>query len=315
MLELCFDIGDLAKTQALAHVTHEIRTPISGILGMAELLCASALPAEQKLYVQTIRSSAEALLNLINNFLDHSKTEAQHKALRRQPVDLERIIHEVMMLLQASAYRKSLELLIDYDVFLPTRFLSDPGRLRQIFTNLLGNAVKFTEQGHVLVRVVGIETSDKHQLHITIEDSGCGIPTDKIDYIFGAYQQLDAHQSQGSGLGLTITKELVEQLGGALWVESQIGKGSVFGFKLPLEPSQTYEPPHLQMVLKQALVVNSRYLNRRIIERQLSQYAIEAKLCYDANEALDILATGQCFDVAIIDQDLPDMRGDLLITS
>lgn len=320
-LSFSFDLSDLhqkidqaaqanrAKADFLAHISHEIRTPMNGILGMAEHLCAAALPPEQRLYVETIRSSAEALLHMINDFLDHSKLEAQFKQIKHEPIDLERIIYEVVMLLQSRAHAKALDLLIDYDVFLPTRFLGDPGRIRQVLTNLLGNAVKFTDSGHVLIRVVGLEEGGRHQLHITIEDSGCGIPPDEIDNIFGAYQQLKQHSQQGTGLGLAISKGLIEQMGGVIWVDSQLGKGSVFGFKLSMELSQDAEAPRPQVRIKHALVVNPRFLNRRILERQLGQYGIGATLCYDAQDTFEILATGQCFDVAIIDQDLPQMTG------
>ena len=151
------EAANRAKSAFLANMSHEIRTPMNGVVGMAELLCDSTLTAEQRLFAETIRSSGEALLVIINDILDYSKIEAERLTLYPEPFDLERIIHEVAMLLQPKARSKGLDLLIDFDMFLPTRFVGDPGRLRQVLTNLVGNAVKFTETGHVLIRVVGLE--------------------------------------------------------------------------------------------------------------------------------------------------------------
>ncbi len=165
-----------AKSAFLANMSHEIRTPMNGVVGMAELLCDTPLTDEQRLFAETIRSSGEALLVIINDILDYSKLEAERMTLHPEPFDLERTIHEVTMLLQPRARARGLDLMIDYDMFLPTRYVGDPGRLRQVLTNLIGNAVKFTERGHVLIRVVGLETEDgRQQLHVTVEDTGIGI--------------------------------------------------------------------------------------------------------------------------------------------
>ncbi len=151
------EAANRAKSAFLANMSHEIRTPMNGVVGMAELLCDTALTEEQRLFAETIRSSGEALLVIINDILDYSKIEAERLTLHPEPFDLERTIHEVTMLLQPRARAKGIDLMIDFDMFLPTRYVGDPGRLRQVLTNLIGNAVKFTETGHVLIRVVGIE--------------------------------------------------------------------------------------------------------------------------------------------------------------
>jgi hypothetical protein len=151
------EAANRAKSAFLANMSHEIRTPMNGVVGMAELLCDTALSEEQRLFAETIRSSGEALLVIINDILDYSKIEAERLTLRPEPFDLERTIHEVTMLLQPRAREKGIDLMIDFDMFLPTRFVGDPGRLRQVLTNLIGNAVKFTEKGHVLTRVVGVD--------------------------------------------------------------------------------------------------------------------------------------------------------------
>ncbi|MGL4397681.1 MAG: PAS-domain containing protein, partial [Hyphomicrobium sp.] len=218
-----------AKSAFLANMSHEIRTPMNGVVGMAELLCDTSLTDEQRLFAETIRSSGEALLVIINDILDYSKIEAERLTLRPEPFDLERVIHEVAMLLQPRARAKGIDVMIDFDIFLPTRYVGDPGRLRQVLTNLMGNAVKFTDTGHVLIRVVGVEAGERmQQLHVTVEDTGIGIAAEHLDHIFGEFNQVDSASNrrfEGTGLGLAITQRIVEHMGGAVWVDSEPGRG------------------------------------------------------------------------------------------
>ncbi len=310
------EAANRAKSAFLANMSHEIRTPMNGVVGMAELLCDSALTAEQRLFAETIRSSGEALLVIINDILDYSKIEAERLTLYPEPFDLERIIHEVAMLLQPKARSRGIDLMIDFDMFLPTRFVGDPGRLRQVLTNLVGNAVKFTEAGHVLIRVVGLEAEEgREQLHVTVEDTGIGIAAEHLDHIFGEFNQVESQSNrkfEGTGLGLAITQRLIEKMDGAVWVDSEIGKGSCFGFRVTLPVAEDAVAPHLPIDLRRALVVDDQFINRTILERQLEPCGIAVTLCRSGAEALEVLARDRAFDAVLTDHSMPDMDGPAL---
>ena len=311
------EAANRAKSAFLANMSHEIRTPMNGVVGMAELLCDTALTEEQRLFAETIRSSGEALLVIINDILDYSKIEAERLTLRPEPFDLERTIHEVTMLLQPRAREKGIDLMIDFDMFLPTRFVGDPGRLRQVLTNLIGNAVKFTEKGHVLTRVVGIDDADGAQtLHVTVEDTGIGIAPDYLDHIFGEFNQVEDERNrkfEGTGLGLAITRRLIEHMGGAVWVDSDFGKGSSFGFRVTLPVAEDAAPVQVPVAVKRVIAVDDQFINRTILERQLAPCGIEVTLCRSGTEVLEKLAADAAYDVVLTDHAMPEMDGVQLL--
>lgn len=311
------EAANRAKSAFLANMSHEIRTPMNGVVGMAELLCDTALSEEQRLFAETIRSSGEALLVIINDILDYSKIEAERLTLRPEPFDLERTIHEVTMLLQPRAREKGIDLMIDFDMFLPTRFVGDPGRLRQVLTNLIGNAVKFTEKGHVLTRVVGIEAADGQQtLHVTVEDTGIGIAPEYLDHIFGEFNQVEDDRNrkfEGTGLGLAITQRLIEHMGGGVWVDSVLGDGSSFGFRVTLPVAEDAGPVQVPLSVRRVLAVDDQFINRTILERQLAPCGIVVTLCRSGAEALERLAADPVYDVVLTDHAMPEMDGVTLL--
>ncbi len=302
-----------AKSSFLANMSHEIRTPMNGVVGMADLLKDTTLTEEQRLYADTIKNSGEALLVIINDVLDYSKIEAEKLVLKPEPFDLERCIHELIMLMQPKAREQGLEILLDYDLFLPTQFIGDPGRLRQVLTNLMGNAVKFTEKGHVLIHVTGVAGNDgTAQVHIAVEDTGIGIPADKVDHVFGEFNQVDDEHNrrfEGTGLGLAISQQLVRMMGGRIWVESELGVGSTFGLQitLPLVDGAEEPGPIGSCGVRRALIVDGRDANRLILEKRLNLLGIETQCCADGAEALECVDAG--FDLVLTDHHLPGIDG------
>lgn len=319
------EAASAAKSSFLANMSHEFRTPMNGIVGMAEILLDTQLADEQRLYADTIKSSGEALLVIINDVLDYSRIEAGRLELHAEPFDLEHCLQELVTMMQAGSRDKGLEMLVDYDLFLPARFVGDRGRIRQVLTNLLGNAVKFTKAGHVIARVTGVPAADGGmvELHVGIEDTGIGIPADKVGHIFGEFNQVDDARNrrfEGTGLGLAISERLIGLMGGRLWVESVEGEGSTFGFTLTLpvaaDPAgmprgsgtaTTGDDPPEPRAMR-VLAAEDNKTNRLVLSKMLKGLDIDLQF---AENGADAVALYQGFDpdLVLMDISMPGMDG------
>ncbi len=311
-----------AKSEFLANMSHELRTPMNGVIGMTGLLMDTELSDEQLDYVSTIRSSGDSLLSVINDILDFSKIEAGKLDLEEHPFELRIAVEDSLDLIAASAVDKGLDLAYSVDPALPTVFDGDVTRLRQILNNLLSNASKFTSDGEIVVDVQGRKLrwsgQDRYQLHFTVSDSGIGIPADRLDRLFKSFSQVDASTTRkygGTGLGLTISKQLAELMGGTMWVESVEGEGSTFHFTIEVQVAEEQrsrpylETDHPHLVDTKVLVVDDNETNRRILEAQVRSWGMTAVVESGGPEALERVANGEEFDVAILDMQMPEMNG------
>ncbi|CAN7364669.1 response regulator [Rhizobium rhizogenes] len=315
------EAADRAKSEFLANMSHEIRTPMNGVLGMAELLAKTDLDARQKTFIDIIVKSGNALLTIINDILDFSKIDAGQMRLRQAAFDPAEAVEDVATLLSSPAAEKDIELLVRVTPDVPAMVLGDAGRFRQIVTNLLGNAIKFTERGHVLVELDS-QPIDNGEVMLTlrVEDTGLGISKEKLDSIFEKFSQVDASSTrrhEGTGLGLAITAGLVDLFGGYLEVDSEWGKGSVFTVHLPMPPvAARSEPRTVPVNVKGAriLVIDDNEINRRILSEQLQQWGFDGHAAEDGKTGLAILRAasemGVPVDAVILDYHMPDMNGD-----
>jgi PAS domain S-box-containing protein len=311
-----------AKSAFLANMSHEIRTPLNGILGMTTLALQTRLSSEQKEYLITVKSSAESLMEVINDVLDFSKIEAKRLDLESVELDVRETVGDAAKLLALRAAEKGIELACHVRPDVPQLVVGDAGRLRQVLLNIVGNAVKFTNQGEVVVRC-GVETvdGDRTTLRFEVSDTGIGIAPEKQRQIFQAFTQADSSTTRrygGTGLGLAIALRLVELMGGRLWVESAEGRGSTFSFsaifETPHAPAASAEPKALDGL--RVLVVDDNATSRRILEEMLASWHMRPTVAADALTAVSILqaaaGAGAPFDVLISDCQMPEVDGFML---